>query len=153
MTLNLDIIIVTGFLIVNLIFGLLSGSGIKNIQEYSLGNRNFSTATIVATIAATWIGGSNFSITIAETYKQGMFFLLCSLAEAVSFGLIAYFYAPRMAEFLGKLSIAEAMDSIYKNNYVRAIIAIFSTILEIGRVAVENFLMSLFITQRKTGFY
>ena len=59
MTLNLDIIIVTGFLIINLIFGLLSGRGIKNIQEYSLGNRNFSTATI----AVTWIGGSNFSIT------------------------------------------------------------------------------------------
>jgi len=138
MTLNLDIIIVTGFLIINLIFGILSGRGIKNIQEYSLGSRNFSTATIVATIAATWIGGSNFSITIAETCKQGMFFLLCSLAEAVSFGLIAYFYAPRMAEFLGKLSIAEAMDSIYKNNYVRAIIAIFSAIPGIGKVAVSR---------------
>ena len=43
-----------------------------------------------------------------------------------------------MAEFLGKLLIAEVMDSIYKNNYVRAIIAIFSTIPEIGRVAVSR---------------
>ena len=90
------------------------------------------------TIAVTWIGGSNFSITIPETYRQGMFFLLCSLAEVVSFGLIAYFYAPCMAEFLRKLLIAEVMDSIYKNNYVRAIIAIFSTIPEIGRVAVSR---------------
>lgn len=141
MTSNLDIIIVTGFLTVNLIVGLLSGRGIKNVQQYSLGNRNFSTATIVATIAATWIGGSNFSITIAETHKQGMFFLLCSLAEAVSFGLIAYFYAPRMAEFLGKLSIAEAMHSIYKNNYVRAIIAIFSTVPGLGRIAMQFLVM------------
>lgn len=141
MTSNLDIIIVAGFLTVNLIVGLLSGRGIKNIQQYSLGNRNFSTATIVATIAATWIGGSNFSITIAETHKQGIFFLLCSLAEAVSFGLIAYFYAPRMAEFLGKLSIAEAMHSIYKNNYVRAIIAIFSTIPALGRIAMQFLVM------------
>ncbi len=141
MTSNLDIIIVAGFLTVNLIFGLLSGRGIKNTQQYSLGNRNFSTATIVATIAATWIGGSNFSITIAETHKQGVFFLLCSLAEAVSFGLIAYFYAPRMAEFLGKLSIAEAMHSIYKNNYIRAIIAIFSTIPGLGRVAMQFLVM------------
>lgn len=141
MTSNLDIIIVAGFLTVNLIVGLLSGRGIKNIQQYSLGNRNFPTATIVATIAATWIGGSNFSITIAETHKQGIFFLLCSLAEAVSFGLIAYFYAPRMAEFLGKLSIAEAMHSIYKNNYVRAIIAIFSTIPALGRIAMQFLVM------------
>ncbi len=141
MTSNLDIIIVAGFLTVNLIFGLLSGRGIKNAREYSLGNRNFSTATIVATIAATWIGGSNFSITVAETHKQGVFFLLCSLAEAVSFGLVAYFYAPRMAEFLGKLSIAEAMHGIYKNNYVRAIIAIFSTVPGLGRVAMQFLVM------------
>ena len=134
---SLDLSIVMAFLIANLSFGLLSGRGIKNIKEYALGGRNFSTATIVATIAATWIGGSNFSITIAETHKQGIFFLVCSLAEAVSFWLIAYFYAPRMGEFLGKLSIAEAMNDIYKNNYVRAIIAIFSTVPAIGRVAMQ----------------
>ena len=76
---SLDLSIVMAFLIANLSFGLLSGRGIKNIKEYALGGRNFSTATIVATIAATWIGGSNFSITIAETHKQGIFFLVCSI--------------------------------------------------------------------------
>ena len=29
-----------------------------------------------------------------------------------------------MAEFLGKLSIAESMDSIYKNNYVNILVNI-----------------------------
>ncbi|MBM3467280.1 MAG: alkaline phosphatase [Alphaproteobacteria bacterium] len=134
---NIDIIIVAVFLTLNLICGLLSGYGIRNIREYAIGNKNFSTATIVAAIAATWIGGSNFSITVAETHKQGIFFLICSLAEAVSFWLIAYFYAPRMAEFLGKLSIAEAMNDIYKNRYIRGIIAIFSTVPAIGRIAMQ----------------
>ncbi len=134
---NIDVIIVIGFLTLNLICGLLSGYGIKNIREYAIGNKNFSTATIVAAIAATWIGGSNFSITVAETYTQGIFFLICSLAEAVSFWLIAYFYAPRMAEFLGKLSIAEAMNDIYNNRYIRGIIAIFSTVPAIGRIAMQ----------------
>jgi hypothetical protein len=36
MTLNLDIIIVTGFLIVNLIFGILSGRGIKTSKNILL---------------------------------------------------------------------------------------------------------------------
>lgn len=134
---NIDVIIVIGFLTLNLICGLFSGYGIKNIREYAIGNKNFSTATIVAAIAATWIGGSNFSITVAETYTQGIFFLICSLAEAVSFWLIAYFYAPRMAEFLGKLSIAEAMNDIYNNRYIRGIIAIFSTVPAIGRIAMQ----------------
>ncbi|CAF2235291.1 unnamed protein product [Rotaria magnacalcarata] len=125
------------FLIANLIFGIFSGLGIKNIKGYALGGRNFATSTIVATIAATWIGGSNFSITIAETHKQGIFFLACSLAEAVSFWLIAYFYAPRMGEFLGKLSVADAMHDIYQSRYVRGIIAIFSTVPAVGRVAMQ----------------
>lgn len=96
---NIDIIIVAGFLTLNLICGLLSGYGIRNIREYAIGNKNFSTATIVAAIAATWIGGSNFSITVAETHKQGIFFLICSLAEAVSFWLIAYFMLPEWRNF------------------------------------------------------
>ena len=134
---SLDLFIVMAFLIANLIFGIFSGLGIKNIKGYALGGRNFATSTIVATIAATWIGGSNFSITIAETHKQGIFFLVCSLAEAVSFWLIAYFYAPRMGEFLGKLSVADAMHDIYQSRYVRGIIAIFSTVPAVGRVAMQ----------------
>ena len=134
---NFDIAIFIAFLIVNLIIGLFSSKGIKNIKDYALGGRSFATATIVATITATWIGGSNLSITIAETHKQGILFLICSLAEAVSFWLIACFYAPRMGEFLGKLSIADAMHGIYQSGYVRAIIAIFSTIPAIGRVAMQ----------------
>ncbi len=134
---SLDLFIVMAFLIANLTFGLFSGLGIKNIKGYALGGRSFATSTIVATIAATWIGGSNLSITIAETHKQGILFLICSLAEAVSFWFIAYFYAPRMGEFLGKLSVADAMHGVYQSGYVRAIIAIFSTIPAIGRVAMQ----------------
>jgi len=44
---NIDVIIVIGFLTLNLICGLLSGYGIKNVREYAIGNKNFSTATIV----------------------------------------------------------------------------------------------------------
>ena len=52
---NIDILIVIAFLIINLIVGLHSGRNIKTIKEYALGNRNFSTATIAATIVATWL--------------------------------------------------------------------------------------------------
>ena len=38
---NIDVIIVIGFLTLNLICGLLSGYGIKNIREYAIGNKNF----------------------------------------------------------------------------------------------------------------
>lgn len=53
MKFDFDIAVIIAFLLLNLIFGLASGRGIKNIREYAIGNRNFSTATIVATIVAT----------------------------------------------------------------------------------------------------
>lgn len=54
---NIDLLIFTSFLAINLLVGLLN---IKNIREYAIGKRNFSTGTIVATLIATWIGTSTF---------------------------------------------------------------------------------------------
>jgi len=69
MNINIDSAIFVGFLIVTLIAGLLSSRGTNNIKEYAIGNRNFSTATIVATIVATWISGDFFYVTISEAYS------------------------------------------------------------------------------------
>ena len=73
---NIDIIIIMSFLAINLIAGFYSGRSIKNIKEYSIGNKNFSTATIAVTIIATWIGGSDFAISLSETYKNGLWYVL-----------------------------------------------------------------------------
>lgn len=60
MTFDLDSLIIIGFLIANLWLGLSSSRGIASVKEYAVGNRNFSTATIAATLVATWIGGEDF---------------------------------------------------------------------------------------------
>ncbi len=136
MKFDFDIAVIIAFLILNLIFGLASGRGIKNIREYAIGNRNFSTATIVATIVATWIFGSVVSLNLIETYNNGLYFIIPGIADGISFFIIAYFYAPRMREFLGKLSVAEAMGSIYGTN-VRIITAVSGIIPAIGNIAIQ----------------
>ncbi|MCC8400026.1 MAG: sodium:solute symporter family protein, partial [Rickettsia endosymbiont of Platyusa sonomae] len=50
---DFDTAIFATFLIFNLAVGLFYSRGIKNIKEYAIGNRNFSTSTITATIIAT----------------------------------------------------------------------------------------------------
>ncbi|HJK85762.1 MAG TPA: sodium:solute symporter family protein, partial [Candidatus Megaira endosymbiont of Stentor roeselii] len=60
MTFELDSLIIIGFLVANLLLGLFSSRGITSVKEYAVGDRNFSTATIVATIVATWVSGSFF---------------------------------------------------------------------------------------------
>ncbi len=135
-TFNIDTAILVGFLAINLFAGLYSGKNIKTIKEYAIGTRNFSTATIAATIVATWMAGSNMAITVSETYNKGLYYVIPGLADGISFFIIAYFYAPRMAEFLGNLSVAEAMGNLYGNR-VRTITSITAIVIGIGNVAVQ----------------
>ena len=133
---NIDIIIVISFLVINLIVGLYSGRSIKTIKEYAIGNRNFSTATIAATIVATWLSGASFTVTTTETYNNGLYFIIPGLGDAMSFFIISYLYAPRMAEFLGKLSVADAMGSIY-GKHIRSITAVSGIFPAVGNVAMQ----------------
>ena len=73
MNLNIDTIIFLGFLAINLIVGLRYGKTVKNMKDYALGGRNFSTGALVATIVATWTSGSGFFITLSKTYSDGLY--------------------------------------------------------------------------------
>ncbi len=53
---TVDHIIFFGFLILNIIFGLKSSKGIATISQYAIGDRNFSTGTLVATTISGIIG-------------------------------------------------------------------------------------------------
>jgi Na+/proline symporter/signal transduction histidine kinase len=133
---NVDIIIILSFLAINLLAGLYSGKNVKTIKEYAIGNRNFSTATIAATIIATWISGSFFTVCISQTYKEGVWFLPAALGDILSLLIIGYIFAPRMKEFFGSLSVAETMGNLYGSN-VRLITAISSIAQAIAMTALQ----------------
>ncbi len=136
MNINLDAAIVALFLTINLLVGLYYGKGIKTIKEYAIGNRNFSTATITATIVATWISGSFFAVNISETYKEGLWFFIAGFGEVTSLLIIGYILGPRLKEFFGSLSVAESMGEIYGKR-ARTITAICSIAQAIGMTALQ----------------
>ena len=136
MTWTIDHIIFFGFLILNIIFGLKSSKGITSITQYAIGDRNFNTGALVATLVATWICGEFFYTILTETYKTGLYFFIPVLFNAVCFLLVGWFFIPRMQEFLGKISIAEAMNDIYGQK-TRIITSIAGFICVIGIIAVQ----------------
>ena len=136
MNFDIDIAIVVGFLILTLIVGLGHGQKVKTIKDYALGGRNFSTAALVATIVATWVSGSGFVVALSKTYTDGLHYKVASTGIAISFLIISYVLIPRMGEFLGKTSIAEAMGDLYGKK-VRLITAVAGTIGSAGSVAVQ----------------
>ena len=68
---DLDITIFVTFLVGTIVVGLYSSRGTYTITQYAVGDRNFSTATLVATIVATWISGEFFYSSITEASKMG----------------------------------------------------------------------------------
>ncbi len=140
---NIDIAIFIVFLLINMAIGLFMGRKVNNIKDYALGNRNFTTAAIVATIVATWVDGSAF-VTIAsfQNYQTLLYFALPGIFDGLSFFIISYFCIPRMTEFLGKLSVAEAMGSLYDWR-VRSVAAMAGIIAAVGNIAIQSSIMSI----------
>jgi Na+/proline symporter len=136
MNFNIDIAIVAGFLILTLVVGLGHGQKVKTIKDYALGGRNFSTSALVATIVATWASGSGFFVTLSKTYSDGFYYMFASSGMGISFFILSLWLIPRMGEFLGKTSIAEALGDLYGDK-VRFITAISGTIGAAGSIAVQ----------------
>lgn len=136
MPFNLDIAIVASFLIINLIVGIYYGRNIKTLKYYAIGDRNFSTTAITATIIATWIGSGFFSSSVSETYENGLWHIVARVGDFITLAIVGFVYAPRMAEFFGKITVCEMMDSLYGKE-VRIITAIASIALSIGYIAVQ----------------
>ena len=150
MIFDIDVVIVSSFLLVTLFAGIMTGRGVNNISEYAIGKRDFSTLTISATIIATWISGGIFSMTVAETYSNGLYFIIPLLGDGLVFLIIGLVLAPRMGKFLGKLSVAEVMGDLYGRNakLITAFVGIFGCA---GEIAIQ-FKVSSVLLQMLLGF-
>jgi Na+/proline symporter/signal transduction histidine kinase len=135
-SLDIDSVIFLVFLVINVFVGLYYARDISSIKEYAVGNGSFSALTIAATLVATCISGSSFFNRITEAYNNGLYDVWATSGVAVSLLIIGYFFAPRLGEFLGKLSIADAMGGLYGNK-VRVITAIAGCIAAGGIIAVQ----------------
>ena len=136
MKLDFDLIMFFAFLAINLSVGLFYGRGVKNIRDYATGGRDFSIATLTATLVATWVGAGTFQNTLIETYRQGLACLIPALLSDAQILLIAYFFIPRMTEFIGNLSIAECMGSLFGKN-IRIITACIALLRCVGILAIQ----------------
>lgn len=133
---NIDLIIFFGFLALNLALGLKYGANVKDIKDYALGGRNFSTATLVATITATCAGGGGFFNILSETYTEGLYYMIASMLGNFSLLVVAFVFIPRMERFLGGISVADTMGKLY-GDQARMLTALAGMVRSIGAVAVQ----------------
>ncbi|PCJ23765.1 MAG: hypothetical protein COA94_07950, partial [Rickettsiales bacterium] len=102
---NLDITVITVFLAIITVVGVVAGFGVRTIKDYALGGRNFSTPTLTATITATWISGIFFALHTSGIYKDGVWYLVAGVGDVLYLFIIALIISPKMAEFFDSCSV------------------------------------------------
>lgn len=136
MSFNIDAIIIALFLVINLAVGIYFGQGIKTIRDFAVGDRQFASASIAATIIATWISGSFFSVSISQLYREGVWFIPAALGDILSLLIISHILAPRMKQFLNHLSVAETMGALY-GKQIRVVTAVTSIAQAVAMTALQ----------------
>ena len=153
-----DIIIFVVFFAINLIVGALARGKKQSFRDFAVGDKDFSTATLVATIVATWASGSMFFTVIEQTYSTGLYLMIAILVGMpIGFLLTGYVIAPRLQSFLTHVSMADAMGDIY-GRVVQFIIAICTVLVNIGFTAIQfkvisKILVALFNVEGHTVVY
>lgn len=107
----------------------------KNLKEFAIGHR-FKSGSLIATVLATWIGGSSFFISVQNIYDSGLYHLIPALGMGCSFIITAWFFIPKMGEFLQKKSLGEAVGEIY-GTQVQRLCAFFGGIPVVGSIAIQ----------------
>ena len=133
---TLDVVLFSVFLATNLIIGLAAGRRVKTLRGYSIGSKDFSTASVTSTIVATWVGGGFLFYALANIYTTGLQFIIVTMGGTICLLFTGQVLAVRMGEFLNNLSVAEAMGDLY-GQVVRIITAISGTLSGVGFIAIQ----------------
>ncbi|WP_184891108.1 sodium:solute symporter family protein [Candidatus Cardinium hertigii] len=132
----MDVIIVALFLIITLVIGMYYGRGIKTFQEYAVGDRKMSSIVIAFSLVATIYEGGCLEVSLFNWYHRPFFTLAFTVIPVLFYIFFPRFFIVRMKEFLGHLSIAESMGSIY-GPMVRMCVALLSIVYAIGLLTVQ----------------
>ncbi|MDC0865092.1 ATP-binding protein [Rickettsiaceae bacterium] len=136
MVFNIDVAIVVSFLLLTLYLGVKHSKGVKTIEDYALGGRNFGTVALTSTITATAVTGSLFFFTLEKTFTDGWLWIFVTIAASIELLMLGVFVAPRMQPFLSDMTIAESLGRLYGKN-LRIIASILAIISVMGTIALQ----------------
>lgn len=100
---NIPLIIVGAFLVLTLVVGIYFSRRKTTFREHAVGNKEFATATLVATVLATAYSGGGLLRTVECVYNLGLWWIVITFLTCFDAYLIGKL-ALRMGPFLKHLS-------------------------------------------------
>ncbi|AXI24185.1 Sodium:solute symporter family protein [Cardinium endosymbiont of Sogatella furcifera] len=121
--LHLPFVIVGAFLVLTLVVGIAFSRQDTTFREYAVGHKQFATATLVATVLATYYSGGGLIRNVQYSYKSGLYWIILALFINSFSRWILSRLMVCMRPFMHNLSIAETMGNVY-GRYPRMITAL-----------------------------
>lgn len=110
---TLDLFIVFGYFALILFVGIWISRSVKNMADFSTGNRSYGAAFIFATLSASFIGGG-FTMGLAEkVFTMGLVYVVALWGFSFKEILVATLIAPRMTPFKDAISVGDIMGQLY----------------------------------------
>ena len=126
----IDVTIIITYLLFITILGLLQTKKIKTIEQYTVGDRNFSTFAIIATMFATYISAQYILGKTGKVYEHGLLFILPFFIQPLVWITTSLYFSKNIEYFRGSISVVDIMQLTYKTTgkYVTAISSILFSI-------------------------
>lgn len=80
---SLDLMVMCGYFMLTLLLGLWAGKGVKTIEDFSTGGRNYGSFFIFATLSSSFIGGG-FTTGLAEKSSPWDLFMCLPCGDSAS---------------------------------------------------------------------
>lgn len=109
----LDIAIMCAYFVVILVVGIWVSRSVKNLDDFSTGNRSYSAAVIFATLSSSFIGGGFTSGLAEKVFTMGLVYVVALWGFSAKEILVATVIAPRMAPFKNAISVGDIMGQLY----------------------------------------
>ncbi|MGI2299423.1 sodium:solute symporter family transporter [Candidatus Cardinium hertigii] len=137
---NMPLYIVAAFLGLTLLMGIYFSRKKTTFREYAIGNKQFPTATLVATVLATAYGGGGLLRTVEYTCVFGLWWIIYIFLSFLGYWVMSKLVL-RMGLFMNHFSISETIGSIY-GIYPRIITASVSIATCITTISAQILVMS-----------
>ncbi|MEF2229274.1 MAG: sodium:solute symporter family protein, partial [Candidatus Cardinium sp.] len=143
---NIPFFMVVIFLLLTLATGIYYSYNKKSttIREYAIGDKTFSTTTLVATVMATTYGGGTLIRAVEQVYSSGLYWIMLMILAGINLWIVSLI-AIRMGPFMKHLSLPETIGSIY-GQYARIITGISSVCSAIAIIAIQINVISVTIS-------
>ncbi|AWN81720.1 sodium:solute symporter family protein [Candidatus Cardinium hertigii] len=142
---QLPLCMVMIFLIVTLLVGLYYSDKTTTLRAYAVGDKQFSTLTLVATTLATSWGGGQLVRDVEQVYDRGLYWMIFSCLSFADVWILIPL-SLRMGGFIQHFSMPESMGSVY-GKYPRFITALAGIASSIAIIASQINVMSLAISK------